>query len=147
MTTIPPIPPDPARLRTPDGTRFADIPVSFLLLSRYAGRPAMVMTWLVRAMAEREDAGLGLPPREPAILAATAGMRLDNFAQCTERLIHDGFLSRWPDGQIRVPWGLIYMDSVETAWQLLQHVDALRAAQSSVVSPAEEALQHPLDLL
>jgi hypothetical protein len=147
-TTVPPIPPDPARLRRPDGTRFADIPVSFLLVSRYAGDPEMLLVWLVRAMAEREDAGLGLPPREPQVLAATAGLSVDELLQCTELLIRDGFLSRWPDGSVHVPWGRIYQDSVEAAWLLRQRVDALRAARSSA-APALEAApqQNMLDLL
>lgn len=145
--TVPPIPPDPGRLRPPDGTRFADIPVSFLLLSRYAGEPAMVMAWLVRAMSEREDAGLGLPPREPSTLAATAGMSVDELSQCTELLIRDAYLSRWPDGSIHVPWGRIYQDSVEAAWQLRRHVDALRAAQDHADPPRAMApLQTSLDL-
>lgn len=146
MTMIPPIPDDPALLRQPDGVRFADIPVSFLLLAHYAGDPEMVMAWLVRAMAEREDAGLGLPHRHPHILAATAGLSLDEFALCTELLIRDHWLTRGPDGRIRVPWGRIYEASVEGAWQLSQHVAARRADRTTATAAALESLQQPLDL-
>lgn len=146
MSIIPPIPDDPALLRQPDGARFADIPVSFLLVARYAGDPEMVMAWLVRAMAEREDAGLGLPPRQPHLLAATAGLSLDEFARCSELLIRDHWLTRDPDGRVRVPWGRIYEASVEGAWQLSQRVTALRADRATATAAALEPLQQPLDL-
>jgi hypothetical protein len=146
MTQIPPIPIDPALLRQPDGARFADIPVSFLLVSRYAGDPEMVMAWLVRALAEREDAGLGLPPRSPLLLAATAGLALDEFDRCSELLIRDQWLTRWPDGSVHVPWGRIYEASVEAAWQFHQRVDALRADLPAAKNPALASVQQPLDL-
>jgi hypothetical protein len=145
MHMIPPIPDDPARLRKPDGTRFADTPVSFLLLVRYAGDPEMIMAWLARAVAEREDAGLGLPARETHILAATAGLSPEELDRCTELLIRDQWLSRWPDGTVHVPWGRIYETSVEAAWQLHQRVDALRTTTHTTTA-ALEPLQQPLDL-
>jgi hypothetical protein len=126
-----------------DGTRFVDMPVSFLLIATYAGDPEMILVWLARAMAEREEAGLGLPPRDPIMLAATVGVDLEDFNICTRLLIRDGWLTNGPDGVIRVPWGKIYMSSVEAASQLAQHVAALRA-QSIANAPAPT--QQPLDL-
>lgn len=126
LLSLPPIPTEPALLRTPNGTRFADMPVSFLLIVQYAGSPAMILTWLVRAMAEREDGGLGLPPRDENVLAATAGLARDEFDYCTQQLIRDRWLSTWPNGAIRVPWGRIYQASVLKALEYREYVDALR---------------------
>jgi len=145
MAIVPPIPDDPALLRQPTGVRFADIPVPFLLLSKYPSDPDTVMTWLVRAMAEREDAALGMPPREEYFLAATAGIDLEDFGYCTDGLIADHWLTRDPNGTIRVPWGHIYETSVEAAWQLQQHVTALRARHAANQAAASPS-QQPLDL-
>ncbi len=145
MSIVPPIPTDPALLRQPTGVRFADIPVPFLLLSKYPSDPDTVMTWLVRAMAEREDAALGLPPREDDFLSATAGMDLDDFVFCTKSLIDDHWLTRDPNGTIRVPWGYLYAASVEAAWALQQQVEALRARHAADQAAATST-QQPLDL-
>ena len=147
MSLIPPIPSDPTLLRQPDGTRFADIPVSFILIARYAGAPDTIMTWLVRAMAEREDAGLGLPPRELYLLAATAGISTDDFTLHTDLLIREGMLTRWPDGSIRVPWGAIYQASVLAAQKYRALVDTLRAHAAAEAHPTPTPTQEPLDLL
>lgn len=146
MAIVPPIPTNPALLRTPTGVRFADIPVSFLLLSMYPSDSDMVMTWLVRAMAEREDAALGLPPREDYFLSATAGMDSDDFLFCTKMLIKDGWLTRDSTDTIHVPWGHIYASSVDAAWKLQQHVDALRAGHAAANLSTAESIQQPLDL-
>jgi hypothetical protein len=142
MSLLPPIPNNRAALRQPDGTRFWEIPVSFELIYACAGDGELLAAWLVTAAAEREDAGLGLPPRAHSILAATAGQSLDDFETNIGYLLDKGFLSRWPDGSIRVPWGRLYQNSVESANQLLASVNALRAATAASQVP----LQRVLDL-
>jgi hypothetical protein len=144
MGLLPPIPADPTLLRQPDGTRFWEIPVSFELIHACAGDGELLAAWLVIAAAEREDAGLGLPPREPHVLAATAGQTLDEFEANMSYLLDNGFLTRWPDGSIRVPWGRLYQHSVETANSLLASVAARRTAVAS--STVLTVLQQSLDL-
>lgn len=140
---IPTLPDDPTLLREPDGTRFTETPVSFLLIATYGGRPTMLLTWLVRAMAEREDRGLGLPPRTVDVLAATAGLTREEFERCTEQFIADGWLTRWADGSIRIPWGRIYETSVQQALEWKSYVTTLRerAHHERMV-----AMSLPLDL-
>lgn len=144
MGFLPPIPSDPTQLRRPDGTRFWEIPVTFELIYACAGEGDLLTTWLVTAAAEREDAGLGLPPRTRDILAATAGQSLDEFEQNVSYLLSHGFLTHWPDGSIRVPWGRLYQQSVESANTLLTRVNALRA--TAATSPAAVSHQQSLDL-
>lgn len=145
MNPLPPIPPDLHDLREPDGTRFWEIPVTFELIYACAGNGELLATWLVTAAAEREDAGLGLPPRAQGVLAATAGQSLDTFEKNIGLLLTAGFLNRWPDGSIHVPWGRLYQHSVESANHLLASVNALRA-KATAASPAAVSLQHTLDL-
>jgi hypothetical protein len=145
MGVLPPIPTDLSTLRTPDGTRFWEIPVSFKVIYACAGDGELLAAWLVTAAAEREDAGLGLPPRALHILAATAGQPLDDFALNCAALVRQGLLTRAPDGRVRVPWGRLYEQSVESANHLLLAVKTLRTAAAA--SPAAVPLSGDRDLL
>lgn len=143
MELLPPIPTDPSQLRQPDGTRFWEIPVSFELIYACAGDGELLAAWLVTAAAEREDAGLGLPPRNHQVLAATAGQTLDEFEANITYLLDTGFLTRWPDGSVHIPWGRLYQQSVAAANTLLQSVAARRTAAAPQPTAAR---QQSLDL-
>jgi hypothetical protein len=125
-----------------DGATLAEFPVSPLLIHAYAGFPAMLAVWLVRAAAEREDERLGLPRRNEALLVQASGLTPEIFAQATEILIRDRFLTRDPhNGRIRVPWGLIYFSSLRWANEVRAYVKALREnAVGSAPVIAQESL-------
>lgn len=141
---LPPIPEDHSLLRMQDGATLTEFPVSPLLIHAYAGYPAMLTAWLVRAAAEREDERLGLPRRDEALIVRASGLTPEIFAEATEILIRDRFLTRDPhNGRIRVPWGLIYLSSLRWANDVRAYVKALR---ENAVGPAPVIAQESLAL-
>lgn len=140
---LPPMPDNARLLCEPvTTTRFWELPVPIQVIHACAGDPVKLAAWLVIAQAQREDTGLGLPPRSPAILAATAGQDLAMFAATTAALVADGLLIVQPDGRMGVPLGSLQMHAMTYAQSMREAVQALR---TSSTTPAAAPLPLPLD--